>query len=267
MPWLLFPLVVLAGLNSYLAARGLEAVWLGDAARVPPFVAILLVAAALHAAWLLCSAKRRASVAVAIGWLLCVHFSRYGLTAMEFGGSPLLYSLVAETILLSLACTLAPPMAWGERLARWRRARADIAVQLRMAEGIVPWVRDAASRFVNGTPDMASGAGFRRLVADLADAECRLRVKVTRLAAPEHLRQSLMSSGTTLLSNAELAAARLSLDLERQALVAAAGCRDECERLPGLAEPQREALARQCESVLVDLAAPVAAGAQVGRAR
>jgi hypothetical protein len=254
MPWLLFPLLVLAGLASYMTAAGFDAVWFEHAARTPPPLVTLLVAGALHAAWILCAAERRAAGLVAISWPMSIHFSRLGLRAEGFGASALLYALVAETILLALAASLAPPLPWAERLARWRRARADIAVQLRMAEGVVPWLRDAIARFVRGVPELPAGSGFRRLVADLTDADCRLHVSVARLGAPEHLRQSVITSGTRLLSNAERAASRLSLDLEQQALAAVAACRDECEQLPGLAQPERQALAKQCEMVLLDLA-------------
>jgi hypothetical protein len=267
MPWLLCPLVVFTALNSYLGAGGLGGVWTSHAGHVAPWPALLAVAAALHVAWILCAVHRRGLV-VSAAWPIGVHFSRLGLEAEGFDGVALIYAIIAETILLALATSLAPPLPWAERLARWRRARADIAVQLRMGEGVLPWLREAAARFLRGRPERPAGAGFRRFAADLADAECRLRVNVARLAAPEHLRQSLATSGARLLAEAERAASHLSIGLEQQALAAAAACRDECERLPGVRDADRQALARQCEALLMNLARQAGSeAAPVGRSR
>jgi hypothetical protein len=76
------------------------------------------------------------------------------------------------------------------------------------------------------------------------------------VALPEQLRQAVLTSATTLLSQAETAAMRLSIDLEQQALGAGASCRDLCDNMPNLTPDRREALATECEAIFLDLIRP-----------
>jgi hypothetical protein len=165
-------------------------------------------------------------------------------------------ALLLEGIPLLLATGAAPSKAWPERLANWRRTRSSIAAQLQLGDGIVPWLRDCAKQAICGMPVWPGSAEYHRYLATLADAEQQLRFRISGLALPEHVRQSVLVSAAILLSNAELAVAPVLMDLERQALEAAALCREQCAQLPDLPAASRNKLAAQCESLLLDLIRP-----------
>jgi hypothetical protein len=90
-------------------------------------------------------------------------------------------------------------------------------------------------------------------MAELADDEHKLHVRLNSIALPEHLRQSILTSAITLVNQADKSAAILANDLERHALSEAAICRDQCEELHDIQPQERAALARQCETLLLDL--------------
>ena len=149
---------------------------------------------------------------------------------------------------------MAPPESWADRLARWRRARADIVTQLRMGQGILPWWRLCFRQFATGAADTPIGSDYRRFAAALADAEHRLRVRLSHATMPEQLRQSILENVTAIVASAETAAAQRAIEIEQQALTATAACREQCERMENLSASERQALAGQCEQVFLELA-------------
>ncbi len=247
------PLVPLASLAAWLASLGLDRLWLiraGDAAAPGT---TLLVAAALHAAWILPATRRAHPLLVGLAWSVTLFTCRSGLAAAGFRDHAFLCALVVETIILALALTATPADSWADRLARWRRARQNITTELRRADGLVPWVTSNVRRLIGGTADRPVAATFDRLLADLSEAEARLRGPITAQAMPEELRQALLTAAQALVSPAEMATARVAIGLEQKALEEAAACRDLIARLPDLPPIERERLGRASERLLLDL--------------
>jgi hypothetical protein len=246
---LALPLLVLSALAAYLAGLGVGAEWR------TPFPLEHVIAGVLHACWVL-PAARRHGLLVPLCWPCSVYFCCEGIRRLDAGASALWVALLLEAICLLLAVSLGPAEPWAERLARWRRARADILTQLRMGSGLLPWVRQCTRQLLGGVPDTPLGADYQRFAAALADAEHRLRVRLSRTVMPEQLRQAILTSASAMMARAEASAAQRAIDLEQQALAAAAACREQCERLEHLTPDQRGQLAGQCESLLLELARP-----------
>jgi hypothetical protein len=255
---LLFPLLAVGSLASYVAGLGVQAHSNGQALAVPPALLSQVVSAALHTAWMVSTGNRRTPAVAAACWLVSLWLCWQGALAVSPASPAFVGALLLEGIPLILALALSPRSTWAERLARWRRARADISAQLQMGQGVLPWARESVVRFVAGAPDRPAGADYSRFLAEMADAEHRLRIRLSRLALPEQLRQSILASAAVLLGRAETSAAHLAIELEQQALSAAAAYRDQCEQLPELTPKQRQHLAHQCESLFVELIRPAA---------
>jgi hypothetical protein len=253
---LVIPLVVLGGGAAFLAGIGIAQTWMPQDVGLPFICLPFMISAALHASWIFPAARRRSPYLVILAWLLSFHYCYHGLMVLANGANPFAGALVAETIILLLAQALTPGSTWGERLARWRRARSEISIQLRMGDGILSWFPPSLRRFLLGSSEIPSGTSYGRFVAELRDAEHSLRIRLSRLAIPEHLRQSILSSASDLLGQAEKSAAGQAIEMERHALVAAAACRDECENLEGLQPQEKSVLGRQCEDLFLDLVHP-----------
>jgi hypothetical protein len=245
---LLFPLLILGTLASYVAGLGCAARW------QTRFPLEYLIAGALHASWLLPATRRSGLALTATCWTATVWLAEKGIATLYVTGSDLVLAILLEGICLSLALAVAPPEPWPERLARWRRTRSDMLIQLRMGQGIAPWWRLCLRQFAVGAADTPVGSDYQRFAAGLADAEHRLRVRLSRVAMPEQLRQSLLANVSTIVARAETSAAQRAMELEQQALTAAAACREQCERIEDLTAPERKALAGQCEQVFLELA-------------
>ena len=242
----------LAALGAWFGSLGWDHVWLSETGNTPlPYVS-LAIAASLHAAWLVPAFRRDNPILISLGWIACVWAGREGLIAEHFADITL-PAIAVETIALAIALSAGERVAWADRLSRWRRARQNIATQLRMSEGVFPWLKTSAHRLVTGAPDRPAGAAFDRLTADLADAEQRLQLDLARLALPEHVRQSMITAAHALVSRAEVATAQVAITLERQALEEAAACRDQIGKLSAVPAPERERLAAACEGLMLDL--------------
>jgi hypothetical protein len=135
-----------------------------------------------------------------------------------------------ELLPLLLALSLCDRSPWSERLALWRRSRSEIAVQLRMGDGLLPWMRRCGRQMLIGAPDTPAGVNYRRLLAELADAEHRMRVRLGHLVMPEQLRQSILSCAASLVGLAEASSARLAVELEQQTLTGIAAWRAVCRK-------------------------------------
>ena len=131
-----------------------------------------------------------------------------------------------------------------------------MTAQLHMSQGILPWLRDSAAHLMTGAADAPLGADYQRFLAQMADAEYRLHVRLSHVALPEQLRQSVLSNAAAILAGVETSATRLTIDLEKKALSAAAACREQCGELEDLSPQQRQKLADQCESLLFELIRP-----------
>lgn len=242
----------LAGLAAWIASLGVDRLWLTETGDAPlPFVAAA-VAAALHAAWILPAFHRDSPALIGLAWLASVWACRAGLVAAGFDDAVLPATLL-ETITLAIALNACDGSPWAERLARWRRARQNIATQLRMGDGLAPWVAASTRQLLTGKPDRPAVGGFDRVAADLADAEQRLHARLAAVALPEAVRQSMLAAAQALVSRAEAATAHVAITLERQALEEAAACRDRIAALTGISDAEREALATQCEALMLDL--------------
>jgi hypothetical protein len=253
---LVIPLVILGGFNAFLAGIGISQAWMPQYLSLPFLCLPHLFSAALNASWIFPAARHRAPYLVFLAWLLSCHYCHQGLKSLSEDPNSMAGALFLETITLLLAQAVIPSPTWSERLTRWRRARAEISVQLHMGEGVLYWFPPALRRFLLGSSEMPSGTNYGKFVAQLRDAEHSLRIRLSKLAMPEHLRQSILSSAGNLLGQAEKSAACLAIELEKNALAAAAACRDECEDLDGLQPQEKSALGRQCEDLFLDLIHP-----------
>ncbi len=249
---LMLPLLALSALAVYVSGNGAAVWWSGRLGAAPHLACALAASAALHAAWLVCAARRRAPL-LAAGFLASLWFSRHGLAALRPSEPPMAAAVLIEALPLLIAFAMTNPKSWAERLSGWRRARADIILQLQMSDGILPWFRKALTQFIGGAAQIPVSPTFQRLTAGLAGVESRLAVRVASLAAPEQLRQFVLSSAAGLLAQAEQASQALAIDLERRTLALAAACREQCDLLTGVAPADRQRLARQCEELLFDL--------------
>lgn len=249
----MIPLLVLAGLATWVTGVGGAAWWASLRGSAPPLAAACAAAGALHLAWISAAAARHAHLLVWPAWLTSFWLCRRGFLAFQPGESRWLSPAILEGLVLLVALALRDPEPLAARLARWRRAREEIALQLRMGEGLVPWGRDSIRRLFWGRAELPVCRAFRRLAGELADVEDRLAWKVSSLAAPEQLRQFVHSGASQLLAQAEKARAALAVELERRTLALAAACREQCETLPGLSVEERARAARQCEELLLDL--------------
>jgi len=247
-------LVPLALLASYLAAEGLTYFWVSETTRTAEPAVTYIAAAALHAAWVLPAQTGRRPVLVAVAWLITAGLTSDGLTAAGVETGAAVNALLLEGIVLALAASSAPVQPWPDRVARWRRTRTRITTELRMAQGLIPWTRTSVGRFLFGEPDRPLSASFERIVSDLADHEDRMRRTVASLTLPDAVRDSLHTAAQTIVADAEATTARMAIELERRALDHAAACRDGVMALDDVPEAERERLARECESLILDLA-------------
>ena len=252
------PLLVFAGLAAHVAGLGVMAWWGKQAGTAAPLWLSYLASGALHMAWIYCAASRQSPLCLAVAFLLSLSLCSHGLRALPGGHGSLLGPMLIEGLPLMTAWMLRPPLRLSERLARWRRARAEIALQLRMGDGLLPWARDSARRLIVGKADLPVCPNFRRLAAQLAETAWRPGPDVSILAAPEELRQFVQTGASELLVEAERAAAALAVELERRSIDLAAACREQCEAISGLTTDDRARLARQCETFLLNL--PLLAG-------
>jgi hypothetical protein len=241
------PLLVLVVLSSYFAGLGIAARWQA------PFPLEYVVAGALHAAWVLAITRRSSPTLAVVCWSVTVWLTRVGFAARFVASSYYAPALVLDGICLLLALAVAPAQPWAERLAHWRRARADIAAQLRMGQGIVPWLRLCLGQFATGSAYLPAGSEYQQFAARLADTEHRLRIRISRAVLPEQLRQSILENVSAIVARAEITSARYAVELEQQALIAAAVCREQCERMEGLSVPERTAMVSQCEQLFLEL--------------
>lgn len=253
MTLLIIPLLTIAVLASYIAALGLHREWTARTGEPPLWHLEQVVSAALHLSWICCAAYRRGALVTAICWAVSVLACDSGLSAMLEVGHSVSLAIVMEGIPLLLARAILPAPALADRLARWRRMQADISIQLRMSEGYLSWIPASLVRFFKGSAETPIGSSYRRFVAELADAEHKLHIRLNSIALPENLRQSILTSAIALVNQADKSAAILANDLEMHALSAAAICRDQCEELHDIQPHERAALARQCETLLLDL--------------
>lgn len=253
---LVVPLFVLTALASYVAGLGFRQCWTDRAGEPPVLYLEQVISGALHLGWVLCVAYRGGTFVTAVCWTSSLVACDEGLGSISGTAPSSLLALTIEGIPLLLAMSLTPSSSVAERLARWRRARSEISVQLRMGEGLVHWLPAAFRQFLKGTADMPAGSSYRRFLAEMADAEHTLRIRLNCLAIPEQLRQSILTTANSLVGQAEKSAAILAMEFERQALNAAAVCRDQCEDLENMQPDEKAALAKQCEDLFLELVHP-----------
>lgn len=209
-----------------------------------------IAAVALHAAWLRAVFLGRRALPSAICWLVSLYFCRAGL-----GGS-LSLALVLEGVPLVLAVSQAPETSWGDRLARWRRARSQISIQLRLADGILPWLRRAVAQCFYGRAETTVSFDYQRFLAGMATAERSVAARLSTSAMPEVLNQHVATRAAALQSHAAALAVDCVMRLEQEALSAAAECRDICDHLDAVSTERRDQIAAECESLLLELVRP-----------
>jgi len=155
------PVVVFGALASYVSGLGAAAWWAGQAAGGPPAALAHVAGGALHLAWLHCAALRRAPLVGCAAFLVSLIPCRQGLASLLGGSSSWTGPMLLEGLPLMTALALCKPPSLAARLARWRRSRAEIALQLRMGDGLLPWARECGRRLIYGRADLPATAGSR----------------------------------------------------------------------------------------------------------
>lgn len=204
-------------------------------------------------AWLLPATRRIQPVLTATAWLLCVGSCRAGLAAAGFQADDIWYALVLGGVQLALALGCAAPTSWADRLAQWRRSRERIASELRIGDGLIPWVLTTIPRALAGHAERPAASLFDHAITALAHNEQHLRRTAIQLGLPDVVRELLHTAAHAVGTRAEASAAELTIAIERHALDQAARCRDSIAALGDLADADRARLARDCESLLLDL--------------
>jgi len=250
---LVVPLVVFGAFATFVSGLGAAAWWGTQGGASAPPALVHVASGALHLAWIHCAASRRAPLLAWAGCLLSLSMCRQGFASLPGRNASWASPALLEGLVLLIAWAFRSPLSMAERLGRWRRARADIALQLRMGDGLLPWARECGRRLIAGRADPPLCHTFERLAAELAEVDRRLGSAVSNLAAPEQLRQFLHAGASELLAEAEQAGAALAVELERRALALAATCREQCESIPGLSAEERARAARQCEAFVLNL--------------
>ncbi len=262
---LMIPFLTFGAVAAYVAGVGAASWWASRGGPAPPLGLEYVASGALQLGWMTCAARGRAPVLTGVGFVTSVSLCRDGFRTFQRGEAPWTAAVLIESLVLLVALALRSPVGLAERLRRWRRARDEMALQIRMGDGLLPWARDCVARLIAGRADVPLCQTFRRLAAELAEVQNRLAFKVSGWVGPEPLRQFLQVGAAQLLTQAEHASATLAVELEKRTLALAAACREQCDSLPGLAPDERSRAARQCEELLFDLMQP--AGQTVLRRR
>lgn len=242
---------IFAGVAVWISAAGVTRSWLPLASHLP-FRLDLLLALVLHASWLHRAFIGKNAAVSMIAWVVCFHFCRRGFLALHPHSSAALLALLLEGLSLLLVASATRELTLASLLATWYRGRADFRAQVELDQGL-PRLRETIQQALRGSPGSPFSHDYARLITAFTESENHLRVRVSESALPEHLRQSILSAATALLAEAESAAANLSAELEHKALLSAAACRDQCDRLSGYTSQRRAALATECEAILLGL--------------
>ena len=250
---LAIPLVVLTFVGSAVTAKPL-------AACLPLVVDSTLasgvsvsIALALHLVWIVPALRRTNPILVGVSWLVTMYLTAGGFAVLT-ETQPTTAAPVLDTLILGLALAHTPAASWPDRLARWRRSRERIATELRMGDGLIPWLRSIASRITHGEADRPRSSAFDVLVANLDRSNDRIHRTIASLALPDAVRESLRTTAQRIVTDAETTLARMAIDLERRALDHAALCRDAILALDYIPDAERDRLAHDCESLILDLA-------------
>jgi len=211
----------------------------------------LLVAAALHCVWIGLVRRGAGTLAAAGCWLVCAVLAGTGLRAWQLPAP----GWLAEGLLGSVACAGAGAGGFADRLARWRDARAAIAAQLEMAEGVVPWLRRCLGQAWSGMARSPIEAAHLTVQAALRQSVRAAACRAAETIQEEEARQLALTALESVGRQASLTFARAALDCERHALSAATQVRSAIAQT-SLAAPVRERLAQACEALLLSLTLP-----------
>ncbi|HLQ77742.1 MAG TPA: hypothetical protein VK210_10330 [Terriglobia bacterium] len=241
---LALPLILLTIVAVYASGHGVDTLWLA------PFPFQYVVAAGLHASYALPAARPNRMLSW-VSWWASWYLAGLGMASLGSAHS-MMWATMLEAVCWLLAHPIAPN-SLPDRLADWRRTEAQIAVQLRMSEGLFPWMSRCARQVVTGKAETAEGYEHLNLAARRADAESLLRARIGRVALPEQLRQSVLTNASRIAARAEASAAARAVEMEQLVLEAMANCADECSQLPDLSAAERGVLTKQCEQAFLEL--------------
>ena len=149
----------------------------------------------------------------------------------------------------------APGSGVAGRLARWREARMAIAVELEMAEGLVPWLRRCLGQAWRGTARSPIEAAHLTVQSALCQAVRAAGCRAAETIRQEEVRQLALTALESVGRQASVAYARAALECERHALGAAAQLRSAIAQT-ALDAASRERLAQTCEALLLSLTLP-----------
>ena len=178
------PLMVFGAVGSGMTAAGIHT-WIGASPLGMGdggWIVAGAVSVAAHLSWI-GSVGRQRSWLLALGaWLVCVYLARSGsailLKGAEWPG------VGVEAMALLQAFAMLPKEGLAEKLARWRRSREEMMVQLDMGSGVLPWMTASMRRFVAG-PARPGASDTLRVMAEMQDAEHAARtVQGGRKAEP-----------------------------------------------------------------------------------
>jgi hypothetical protein len=168
MKYLSIPIFLFGAVAATISAHGISAEWDTTTGDRLPYWAAVIVSAALHYSWIVCTANARLSAAPI--WLFSLTVTYAGLRDLGFA-TPLPTSLAIEGIPLALALSLAGP--WEVHLERWRLARSSISEQVSLGPAVLPW----AGEMLRGSIIHRRPGGvhdeLHRLLADIERMEHR----------------------------------------------------------------------------------------------
>ena len=134
-------------------------------------------------------------------------------------------------------------------------------MELRMGEGLAPWLRASLAQLLHGRAERLAAAAFDRLLAQLADADERIEGRIRAAALPGSVRERLLAGAQAVAAHAETTAARLACEVERRALEEIAACCDALTELPDTTAQDRERIAQGCEALILELTYPLGGAA------
>jgi hypothetical protein len=241
---------VLTALLTLAAAFGLVR-------RIPPGAGVLVwiislaAAGALHVAWISLLTTGRSRFAAALFWFACARLAASGLHS----NGATVPAWFAEVLLLCLVLAHNPRPCWADRFAAWRQARAAIATQLQMGEGLLPWLLRCVEQVWKGSPLTPIQSAHLLVQSALLQSARSLECRLLQDVEHEHFCQLALTALTDVANHAAVTFAKASIDIEQQAFAAASQLRDAAQSLP-VEESERTRLAGWCEELLFSLTLP-----------
>jgi hypothetical protein len=206
----------------------------------------------LHGSWISLLQQRQPRwLSAGLCWGASAALANTGIQAHHIHIS----AYVVEVVLAAVALSGGPVHTIASHLADWRESRAEIARQLKMSEGLLPWLAKCSEQVWRGQPESPIAAAHLWVRAALSQAVHRAECQIAEKVDHEEFRQLALTALDGTAHFATIAFAQAAIDCEQRALSAAAELREAVQCLP-LPPSERERLAEECEAQLLSLILP-----------